>query len=108
MKVIYKSWLWSNGCSEYSSEFWERSLTKGKEYDVLNTNYISSGEYMIMNDYGFEHLYTLKCFYTKQEIRDEKLNKILDFDLVEEQAEEVVMDNRKLNEMIKNTIHKKR
>jgi hypothetical protein len=29
-----------------------------------------------MNDYGFEHLYPEKCFVTKQELREEKLNEL--------------------------------
>lgn len=74
MKVICKS------TKEYSDEpitikFWMRSLTIGKEYDTLD-NYISPNEYMIMNDYGFEHLYPVKCFVTKQELREEKLNEL--------------------------------
>ena len=64
MKVICKS------TKDYSdSEFWMGSLTIGREYDTLD-NYISPSEYMIMNDYGFEHLYPVKCFVTKQELRE--------------------------------------
>lgn len=70
MKVICKS------TKDYSdSEFWMGSLTIGREYDTLD-NYISPSEYMIMNDYGFEHLYPVKCFVTKQELREEKLNEL--------------------------------
>lgn len=62
---------------DYSNEsFWRGSLTISKEYEVLNTNYISSGEYMIMNDYGFEHLYPVSCFVTKQELREHKLKEL--------------------------------
>ena len=71
MKVICKS------LKDYTDEeFWQGSLTINKEYDILNINYISSGEYMIMNDYGFEHLYPVKCFVTKQDIREQKLNEL--------------------------------
>jgi hypothetical protein len=71
MKVICKS------TKDYSDEeFWMGSLTVGKEYDILDTNYISHSEYMIMNDYGFEHLYPVKCFVTKQELREDKLNEL--------------------------------
>ena len=70
MKVICKS------TKDYSDDlFWQGSLTIGKEYDILD-NFISPGEYMIMNDYGFEHLYPVKCFITKQELREEKLNEL--------------------------------
>jgi len=70
MKVICKS------KKDYSdSEFWMGSLTIGREYDTLD-NYISPSEYMIMNDYGFEHLYPVRCFVTKQELREEKLNEL--------------------------------
>lgn len=71
MKVICKS------TKDYSDEeFWMGSLTIGREYDTLDTNYISPDEYMIMNDYGFEHLYPVKCFLTKQELREQKLNEL--------------------------------
>lgn len=87
MKVICKS------TKDYSdSEFWMGSLTIGREYDTLDLkkvivnqdlkitinsdDYISPSEYMIMNDYGFEHLYPVKCFVTKQELREEKLNEL--------------------------------
>ena len=72
MKVICKS------TKDYSDDlFWQGSLTIGKEYDILDTKlYISPSEYMIMNDYGFEHLYPVKCFITKQELREEKLNEL--------------------------------
>ena len=74
MKVICKS------TKDYSDDlFWQGSLTIGKEYDILDTKlYISPSEYMIMNDYGFEHLYPVKCFVTKQELREEKLNELFD------------------------------
>lgn len=78
MKVICKS------TKDYSDEeFWMGSLTVGKEYEILDqnkhfvhTDYISPDEYMIMNDYGFEHLYPVKCFITKQELREDKLNEL--------------------------------
>ena len=72
MKVICKS------TKDYSDDlFWQGSLTIGKEYDILDTKlYISPSEYMIMNDYGFEHLYPVKCFVTKQELREDKLNEL--------------------------------
>jgi len=71
MKVICKS------TKDHSDElFWRGSLTISKEYEVLNTNYISSGEYLIMNDYGFEHLYPVSCFLTKQELRENKLKEL--------------------------------
>ena len=72
MKVICKS------TKDHSDDlFWQGSLTIGKEYDILDTKlYISPSEYMIMNDYGFEHLYPVKCFVTRQELREEKLNEL--------------------------------
>ena len=69
MKVICKS------TKDYSDElFWQGSLTIGKEYNTPAT--LDATEYMIMNDYGFEHLYPVKCFVTKQELREEKLNEL--------------------------------
>jgi hypothetical protein len=72
MKVICKS------LKDYTDDlFWQGSLTIGKEYDILNKPFdIPSGEYIIMSDYGFEHLYPVKCFVTKQDIREDKLNEL--------------------------------
>jgi hypothetical protein len=68
MKVICKS------TKDHSDDlFWQGSLTVGKEYEVLQ---IIDLEYVIMNDYGFEHLYPVKCFVTRQELREEKLNEL--------------------------------
>ena len=69
MKVICKS------TKDYSDDlFWQGSLTIGKEYNTPAT--LDTTEYMIMNDYGFEHLYPVKCFVTKQELREDKLNEL--------------------------------
>lgn len=69
MKVICKS------TKDYSDDlFWQGSLTIGKEYNTPAA--LDTTEYMIMNDYGFEHLYPVKCFVTKQELREDKLNEL--------------------------------
>ena len=79
MKVICKSTKGCNCSPDYSDElFWQGSLTIGKEYEVLqiiDLEYHGNG-YVIMNDYGFEHLYPVKCFVTRQELREEKLNEL--------------------------------
>jgi hypothetical protein len=74
MKVICKSTKDHVGLNRDSDElFWQGSLTIGKEYEVLQ---IIDLEYVMMNDYGFEHLYPVKCFITKQELREEKLKEL--------------------------------
>lgn len=74
MKVICKS------TKDYSDDlFWQGSLSIGKEYEVLqqiNDNSIGYIEYSIVNNYGFEHIYPTKCFVTKQELREDKLNEL--------------------------------
>jgi hypothetical protein len=68
MKVICKS------TKDHSDElFWQGSLKIGKEYEVLQKIDL---EYLIMNDYEFEHLYSVKCFVTKQELRNQKLKEL--------------------------------
>lgn len=74
MKVICKS------TNDYSDDkFWMGSLKVGKEYEVvqqIDDTHIGYLEYMVKNDYGFEHIYPAKLFITKKELRERKLNKL--------------------------------
>ena len=50
-------------------------LTVGKTYEVIGkVNY----SYEIMNDNGFENWYRIEWFRTLSEIRNEKINKLLE------------------------------
>ena len=71
MKVICKS---TKGFGD--SEFLEGSLKVGREYEVLEQIQDPYLEYMVMNDYGFEHFYPETLFVSKQELREEKLNEL--------------------------------
>lgn len=50
-------------------------ITIGKIYDVIDeTNYT----YDIINDRGFVFSYEINCFKSASEIRNEKINKLLE------------------------------
>lgn len=67
MKVTCKS------IKGYDDDFWRGSITIGSEYEVLQ---IIKDEYLIMNNYGFEHLYNQELFITKQDLREDKLKEL--------------------------------
>jgi hypothetical protein len=51
-------------------------LTVGRWYDVVGGSKLA-GNYIIINDWGDKTSYSIKNFRTVDEIREEKLNKIL-------------------------------
>ena len=55
-------------------DYWMGSLTIGKVYEIIFDN--DGIEFMIKNDYGFEHIYLESMFKTIQEFRQEKLNEL--------------------------------
>ena len=55
-------------------DYWMGSLTIGKVYEIIFDN--DDIEFMIKNDYGFEHIYPESMFKTIQEFRQEKLNEL--------------------------------
>jgi hypothetical protein len=57
-------------------DYWMGSLTIGKMYKILQTYNDNGIEFMIKNDYGFEHIYPESMFKTIQEFRQEKLNEL--------------------------------
>jgi len=57
-------------------DYWMGSLTIGKVYKILQTYDDNGIEFMIKNDYGFEHIYSESMFKTRQEFRQEKLNEL--------------------------------
>jgi len=62
-------------CINKESHFWKGSLTIDKKYEVLDVLDINKN-YLILNDYGFEHVYPVELFKTKQDNREEKLKQL--------------------------------
>lgn len=53
-------------------------LTIGKTYDVLSTGTDTTNSYRIINDHGYLFCYEKGLFKQLFEIRDEKIEKILE------------------------------
>lgn len=51
------------------------NLTIGKTYEVI---YIYIGFYKITDDYGYKDWHSIKLFKTLSEIRNEKIDKLLE------------------------------
>jgi len=69
-----ESHFWK-GSLTIESHFWKESLTIDKEYEVLDVLDINKN-YLILNDYGFEYVYPVELFKTKQDNREEKLKQL--------------------------------